>query len=249
MPVTLAEVIKTVAPTLAPGHRRVLEALLFAPGHAASAGQLRTLLGFGAVVQVNSAMGTIGRKVQAALGAHPEGLASGEYEWWHVVATGERMEGRGFVWRLREEVVAGLQALGFSATGDPLPDEVSHTETLVEGAVRQVTINAYERNPVARSRCIEAHGAFCSVCNFDFGAAYGASAAGFIHVHHIKALASIGTQYEVNPIEDLRPVCPNCHAVIHMVNPPRSIEEVRTMLASPAKTPNPSLQPTACGGG
>jgi 5-methylcytosine-specific restriction enzyme A len=68
------------------------------------------------------------------------------------------------------------------------------------------------------------------VCDFDFGAVYGEAAAGFIHVHHTKPLAMIGEQYEVDPIEDLRPVCPNCHAVIHLVNPPRSIEEVIDML-------------------
>lgn len=227
----LAKAVQSVVPSLAPGHLRVLEALLFAPNHAACAGQLRTLLGLSAVVQVNAAIGHIGRKVHAALGAHPEGLGAGEYEWWHVVATG-RVESRGFVWQLREEVVAGLQAYGLTARGDLSPNEVPDYEQLVEGAVRQVAVNAYERNPVARARCVEAHGAICAVCGFDFGARYGAAASGFIHVHHIKALASIGAQYEVDPIEDLRPVCPNCHAVIHMADPPRSIQEVKAMLSS-----------------
>lgn len=247
MSLTFVEAVKAVVPALAPAHRRVLEALLFAPNHAASAGQLRTLLGLGAIVQVNSAMGHIGRKVQAALGSHPEGLAAGEYQWWHIVATGQHTEGLGFVWRLREDVVTALQACGFTVSGDAMPNEVSSGERLVEGAVRQVTVNAYERNPVARARCIEVHGAVCVVCNFDFGATYGSSASGFIHVHHIKSLASIGAEYEVDPVEDLRPLCPNCHAVIHMANPPRSIEEVKAMLSSSIETPNHSLQRTAFG--
>lgn len=120
--------------------------------------------------------GAFGRKVQEALGAHPEGLEAGEYEWWHVIATGEQAGGRGFVWQLREEVVAGLQACGFTASGVAMPNEVEHAEQLVEGAVRQVNVNAYERNPVARARCIESHGAICAVCNFNFGLTYGASA-------------------------------------------------------------------------
>lgn len=226
----LFEAVTAVAPTLAPIQRNVLKALLFAPSHAASAGQLRTLLGFNAVVQVNAAMGQIGRKTQAALGAHPEGLAFGEYEWWHVIATGEHIDGRGFVWQLREEVVDGLQACGFSSVEDLLPNEVVQTGLLFEGAVQQVLVNSYERSPVARARCIEIHGPTCSICGFDFGAIYGASASGFIHVHHIRPLASIGAQYEINPSEDLRPVCPNCHAVIHMTDPPRSIKEVQAML-------------------
>lgn len=231
------EAVKVVAPALAPAHRQVLQALLFAPGNSASAGQLRTLLGFAAVVQVNSSMGHVGRKVQEVLGSHPDGLVTGEYQWWHVIATGQPENGRGFVWQLRAEVVAGLLACGFSASGDVFPNEVRETEVFLEGAVRQVSVNAYERNPVARARCIEAHGCKCAVCGFDFGSVYGAFATGFIHVHHIRSLASVGAQYEVNPIEDLRPVCPNCHAVIHMANPPHLIEEVKAMLALSVSDP------------
>jgi hypothetical protein len=34
----------------------------------------------------------------------------------------------------------------------------------------------------------------------------------------------------VNPIRDLRPVYPNCHAVIHSATPPRTLEEVSRMI-------------------
>jgi 5-methylcytosine-specific restriction enzyme A len=241
---TLVEAVKVVALQLSIADRQVLQALLFAPHQAASAGQLKTILGLSAVVQVNAAMGRVGRKLYETLGAHPDGLPSDEFEWWHVVASGEATKDRGFVWKLREQVVSGLLSCGYSASGDMLADEVINSDKLTEGAVRQITVNAYERNPVARTRCIEAHGVGCYVCGFNFGAAYGASASGFIHVHHIKPLATIAEQYEVNPVEDLRPVCPNCHAVIHMTNPPRSIEEVRALLFA-SETPNPSFQRTA----
>jgi 5-methylcytosine-specific restriction protein A len=49
-------------------------------------------------------------------------------------------------------------------------------------------------------------------------------------VHHIVPIAKVGKQYRLNPITDLRPVCPNCHAVIHRSEPPFSIEEVKQML-------------------
>lgn len=230
MSATLSEATKKALLGLHPSHRRVLEALLFAPDHSASAGQLKKLLGLSAIIQANAAMGHIGRRIQEILDAHPDGLAEGEYQWWHVVATGSSVEGKGFVWRLREEVVAGLLAFGYTEHGFQQPAEVKSEEVLIEGAVRQVLVNAYERNPVARARCLEAYGYKCIACNFDFGAAYGKDAEGFIHVHHIKPLAEVGGQYEVDPIEDLRPVCPNCHAVIHMVNPPRSIEQLKSML-------------------
>lgn len=243
---SLAGAVEAIAPKLSTADRRVLEALLFAPYHSASAGQLRTLLGLKAVVQVNAAMGRIGRMVQDVLGAHPEGLLPGEYEWWHVIATGETQKGRGFIWRLREGAVAGLLSCGYSASCSVLTEEVVGPEKLVEGAVRQVTVNAYERNPVARARCIEAHGAECSVCAFNFAATYGAIAAGFVHVHHTRPLACIGTQYEVDPVNDLRPVCPNCHAVIHMTSPPLSIEEARSLLRENA-APNRSAPASASG--
>lgn len=99
-----------------------------------------------------------------------------------------------------------------------------------EGAVTQVTVNKYERSATARKTCLEAHGYACAVCEFDFGAAYGAIGHGFIHVHHLIELSSIGETYEIDPVEHLRPVCPNCHAMLHRRMPALSIDELRVML-------------------
>lgn len=119
-----------------------------------------------------------------------------------------------------------------SATGTAGPDEVAVQSKYVEGAVRSVVVNAYERNPVARARCIAAHGAVCAVCGFSFKLFYGDAADGYIHVHHLRPLATLAQEYEVDPVNDLRPVCPNCHAVIHLANPPYTIEQVQAMLQS-----------------
>ena len=42
---------------------------------------------------------------------------------------------------------------------------------------------------------------------------YGEIGEGFIHVHHIIPVSRlvIEKDYKINPIEDLIPVCPNCH--------------------------------------
>jgi 5-methylcytosine-specific restriction protein A len=64
----------------------------------------------------------------------------------------------------------------------------------------------------------------------DFEETYGPVGKGLIHVHHLKALASVGIEYQVNPVADLRPVCPNCHAMIHRGEPMYSIEAVQAML-------------------
>ncbi len=50
----------------------------------------------------------------------------------------------------------------------------------------------------------------------DFSSAYGEDLGqDYIHVHHIVPIATIGESYIIDPINDLRPVCPNCHAMIH----------------------------------
>lgn len=112
-----------------------------------------------------------------------------------------------------------------------IPQEIHQSAGLSEGAVRVVAVNAYERNPEARRRCIEHHGTRCCVCGFSFGAVYGEVAEGLIHVHHLRPLSEVGGEYTVDPVEDLRPVCPNCHAVLHRRAPAYSIEEVKAFLA------------------
>ncbi len=112
------------------------------------------------------------------------------------------------------------------------PDEVGGGVRFREGAVRQVLVNAYERDLGARRQCIAKYGDSCFICNFSFAGKYGKAAEGFIHVHHLRQLSEIREEYVVDPERDLRPVCPNCHAVLHRRNPPYTIEEVRNFLES-----------------
>lgn len=86
---------------------------------------------------------------------------------------------------------------------------------IVEGEIFQVEITKFERNVAARRACIDHHGCVCKICGFDFEANFGARGVGFIHVHHLVPLSEIREKYQVNPIKDLIPVCPNCHAMLH----------------------------------
>jgi predicted HNH restriction endonuclease len=110
------------------------------------------------------------------------------------------------------------------------PDEVQEGMMFREGTMRQVLVNAYERDAGARRQCIARYGNNCFICKFSFGTRYGEVANGFIHVHHLRQLSEIRKEYLIDPIKDLRPVCPNCHAVLHLRNPAYSIEEVLTFL-------------------
>lgn len=110
------------------------------------------------------------------------------------------------------------------------PEEVLSDTSFAEGSVVPIRVNRYERDARARRKCIEYYGSQCIVCGFDFASAYGPPLTGFIHIHHLTPLASIRTSYRVNPVRDLRPMCANCHAVVHRREPPYTIEEVQTMV-------------------
>lgn len=113
-----------------------------------------------------------------------------------------------------------------------LPDEVPAKDAngLVEGALKQITVNAYERNQEARRRCLAKWGHHCAVCHFHFELFFGPAGKDYIHVHHLKPLHTIGEVYQIDPENDLRPVCPNCHAMLHRGEKPLSIEELETQI-------------------
>lgn len=110
------------------------------------------------------------------------------------------------------------------------PEELDQNLALPEGIKKEILINAYERNSKARNLCINHFGCACSVCGFDFETVYGEAGKGYIHVHHLKPLSEVKQEYHVNPIEDLRPVCPNCHAMLHRRIPPYSINELKKIM-------------------
>lgn len=424
MKTAFVETIETITPNLSATDRQVLEALLQSPNHSASAGELRATLGLSAVVQVNGAMGRIGRKVHAHFGAHPDGLNSGEFEWWTVIATGLPTSDRGFVWQLRDEAVTGLIACGYSASIKSLPNEIkkripqfwtahwqnslwnlksnledapiqasgsgvfedrgvavgdvlyiisvsaghlllggrmeiaqivsrdtavqvlgndnlydanqwainadggsplqlrrrlaptltkkllfyradgtrglafiddenldnqatrglgkltpesarfldsiitltdtmprigelltvtddmlnAQIQTIVqpvdlqnsapvdsdlpmfEAQLSTVELTLTRRNSEAREACIAKHGWNCAVCEINFEQTYGSIGKDYIHVHHIEPLAYANGIREVNPVTDLIPICPNCHAMVHRTDPPMSISALRTLL-------------------
>ncbi|WP_394867493.1 HNH endonuclease [Paraclostridium bifermentans] len=113
---------------------------------------------------------------------------------------------------------------------DNFLDNGIETESLEEGKSIKITINKYERNKLARKKCLEYHGYNCSICTLNFENKYGEIGKNFIHVHHIKPLSEISSEYKVDPINDLIPVCPNCHAMIHKKRPCYTIKEILNII-------------------
>ncbi|WP_375282524.1 HNH endonuclease [Marinicauda pacifica] len=113
------------------------------------------------------------------------------------------------------------------ATGTPSGDMKT---TFTEGALSYHVTTRYERDPAARQACIDAYGPTCAICEFDFEAVYGRHGKGFIHVHHLKPLSHARGKRLTNPTEDLVPVCPNCHYMLHRGTKVLLPEELREMM-------------------
>jgi predicted HNH restriction endonuclease len=126
------------------------------------------------------------------------------------------------VWALRRR----YQEESSSDSKSKEPDEKYRVEST------EVTLTRYERDSEAREECLQRYGHSCFVCDFDFEGYYGSIGKEFIHVHHLTPVSQLDDDYEVDPIQDLRPVCPNCHAMLHQEDPPITIERLQQIIES-----------------
>jgi len=133
---------------------------------------------------------------------------------------------------MKPAVANAIESLGWTEERPTIPEEIHETEPIYEGAVRKVSVNAYERSSKAREKCLLHYGCQCSACGVILSDIYGEIAKGHTHVHHLKQLAEVNSEYQIDPIKDLRPVCPTCHSIIHLKTPPYSIEEVQEFIKS-----------------
>jgi len=102
-----------------------------------------------------------------------------------------------------------------------------HSIGLPEGAMEKIAVNKYERNRINRKCCLDYYGYDCKVCGINFEKHYGSIGKNYIHVHHITPVSQLGPDYVIHPIDDLVPVCPNCHSMIHKNDPPFTIDEMK----------------------
>ena len=124
---------------------------------------------------------------------------------------------------VRDQLVGGEPEKGAPTSADPGTskgiaadrDDVNSTQEFAEGAIENVLATRYERNREARRVCLAHYGTTCRACDLEMGRMYGPLGEGYIHVHHKVPLSTIGEEYRLDPIKDLVPVCPNCHAILH----------------------------------
>ena len=144
--------------------------------------------------------------------------------------------------RLRPEVARSIEAIGWVKSGAKQPSrpkltisvkaDPSDPDSYLEGNPQERSVRRYERSRCARNACIKKYRAICFVCGLCFGDKYGKEFEDLIQVHHLHPLGfrkARNTDIE----KDLRPICPNCHAMAHWnkhKKTPRSMDELKTIV-------------------
>jgi hypothetical protein len=123
--------------------------------------------------------------------------------------------------------------LGSTSYLDPdIHSDASTKDTIAatEGRRRLVVHLQRERNQtLVRNKKKQATSLDCEICKFSFGR-YGSAASDYCEVHHLLPLSEVDDT-TLTRIEDLAILCANCHRVVHLHNPPYTLNEVRSMLA------------------
>lgn len=218
-------------------HKLMVSAHLLAGRHQITATELARAAGYAGYEAANLQYGRFARRVCERLNFSPPIGNSGAPTFTYVLATPTKLPHHDWLWTLHPVVAEALNALSAASTPaeerEPtvtFPDEVPEGLHYLEGAVVQRLVNARERATEARSACLEYWGTACSVCEIDAAEVYGVQAARFIHVHHLQPLSSLTEPTITDARQDLRPVCPNCHTVLHMTVPPMSVTALRLLM-------------------
>ena len=106
---------------------------------------------------------------------------------------------------------------------------VANERELTEGEKKHIEYEQAHRNPALRKACIQKYGYQCQCCGMDFASLYGDElGAGFIEVHHLKMISTYEEEHPNNYLENLVPLCSNCHSMIHHgKNGPLTLRELR----------------------
>lgn len=132
------------------------------------------------------------------------------------------------LWDKSGSAVAPGQNMRWTLAGCSEP-AIAKEAIYKEGLRFSIVSTAIERNSVARRKCIEHFGCKCYVCSFEFKRTYGELGGDYIHVHHKTDISTHDGEHEVDPIRDLVPLCPNCHAMIHQRRPSMAVEELASI--------------------
>jgi predicted HNH restriction endonuclease len=210
-----------VALELTEREKGTLIALWQLPDYAGTAEAVGAQAGFADSIEVSNCIEAIGNKLAKFF----DRVKPGEEEPGYLFIAGGALENDVLVWYLLEDVCQAIEQLGWVE-----PVLAPEAKEYQEGELSLVSLTRYERSPAAREAALKAHSYVCAVCGFDFETVYGDRGRQFIEVHHLQPLHPGAYPRHADPAHDLRPVCSNCHRMIHRGEPMLSIDQMRDLI-------------------
>ncbi|PZR02192.1 MAG: hypothetical protein DI539_27850, partial [Flavobacterium psychrophilum] len=110
---------------------------------------------------------------------------------------------------------------------------ILNQESFDEGFKKEIIKEVSSRNKSVIELAKNRYGTRCTACGFDFGIYYGAHGKGFIEMHHLYPL-NLGKRE--TRAKDLRPVCANCHRMLHKGKRLLTIEELKLIIRKAKKS-------------
>lgn len=145
--------------------------------------------------------------------------------------------------RRRFDAYTNAQASGAAARRlDPvalsqLSAVVIDESVITEGQLNRRTANYRKRSnrlrDAAVQHCTVGGKLPCASCSFDFDRAYVGIGAGYIQIHHLEPIAFGGARELTlsEAIEKVRPLCANCHVMVHRKDPWLTMERLTDSLS------------------
>lgn len=111
---------------------------------------------------------------------------------------------------------------------------------ITEGEKKHVEYERAHRSQALRQKCIDKYGFQCQCCGMNFSDLYGKEIGDrFIEVHHLKQIANFDKSRPQDYIENLVPLCSNCHSMIHHID---SKSMTLTLLREAYKGPKQEIE-------
>ena len=116
------------------------------------------------------------------------------------------------------------------------PKMFDENATIYEGTQKITQSKIYDRSIKLRTAAIikytdQNNHIKCNICCFDFEEFYGDYGKGFIEIHHQKPVFMFDEleieQTIKTALNNVIPVCSNCHRIIHRIRPPYLIKDIK----------------------
>ncbi|UQB70067.1 MrcB family domain-containing protein [Epilithonimonas zeae] len=94
-----------------------------------------------------------------------------------------------------------------------------------------------ERNSRISKLVKDKKGYICEACSFDFENKYGSLGKDYIEAHHLSPISTLEPgKIEMDLVDDFAVLCSNCHRMIHRLDNPSNLEELKKMIKNCNKT-------------